>query len=158
MLAIRRLAVLALGVAFGASPLNAATTTRIPFEVVAQPQAGWVQMTQDRVIRNGDEWAAFWTSQFPNHPVPEVDFGTKIVVLTALGFTASDGASIHVTRVTATRHVHVTNDLLTVYIQETRPRATCIGTGQGSAPFEAIVVDNYLEVTFRRTSRYVGCT
>jgi hypothetical protein len=131
--------------------------SELPFVVVPQPIAGRLNQGQDRIIRDQAEWEQFWASQFPEHPAPAVDFEHKLVVLTALGFTVSSGASIHVTRVTL-RHIGtLLNPLVTVHILETRQRASCIGTGDGSAPFEAIVLDSYLDVTFRRTSKYLGC-
>jgi hypothetical protein len=137
---------------------SAGNVSDVPFAVVPQPLAGRLNQGQDRVIRDRLDWEQLWTSQFPEHPVPEVDFEHKMVVLTALGFTFSSGTSIHVTRVTLRRIGRLTNPLMTVYIRETRPRAGCIDTGNGSAPFEAIVLDNYYDVTFRRSTKYVGCS
>ena len=137
---------------------SANVVSSLDFEVVPQPLVGRLEQCQDRVIRDQAEWAQLWGAQFPGYPVPVIDFERKMVVLTAMGETISNGASIHVTRVTLRRVAHLTQPLVTVYIRETRPKATCLGTGDGSAPFEAIVLDNYLEVTFRRTSTYVSCT
>lgn len=156
MSAFRIALVLGLLTAMAPSMASAGGVADVPFDVVSQPIAGRLRQGQDRIIRDQAEWGQFWASQFPEHPIPEVDFERKMVVLTALGFSVSPAASIHVTRVTVQQVGRLTNPLVTIHIRETRQRASCVGP-DGSAPFEAIILDDYLDVTFRRTTKYMGC-
>ena len=103
-----------------ATSVPASDATKVPFEVVPQPYTGKIDQCQDRVIRDRVEWEQLWTSQFPEHSVPEVDFQNEMVILTAMGFTVSHGASIHVTGVTARRVSNRSNPLLIVSIRELR--------------------------------------
>jgi hypothetical protein len=86
------------------------------------PLAGIAEPTR-LVVRDQAAWAAFWTELWSRHDaqpaLPEVDFGSEMVVVVGLGTRPSSGFHVDITAVRAE------GADLAVSVVETRPHATC---------------------------------
>ncbi|MGX2041437.1 hypothetical protein ACWJKU_15090 [Methylocaldum sp. MU1018] len=128
----------------------------IPFEAVPEPEGGkTIDYPLDRAIQDADRWAEFWNEIHPGEPVPTIDFGKRMVVVTALGGgTATSG--IEVTNVT--KSLPGQPPLIKIHIKETRPGPNCIiPMIYAPPPHVLIVTENGGNVTFRRKSEYRYC-
>lgn len=102
----------------------------IPFESILKTSVAFVfDGPQDFVIRDENEWCAFWdrlNSQRLTEPPPcnrnLVDFSREVVFATATGTLSSNcGDSIEVTDV----RVDESRDAVQVFVQQRKPRCAC---------------------------------
>ncbi len=112
----------------------------VSFDEVVEATSPISSITDRRrlLIRDSGAWSDFWTALYSNlAPVPdlpEVDFGSHVVVAATMGERSTGGYSIHIDKV-----LRAGEDLRVVVI-ETSPGPKCQTTQSFTAPATAITV------------------
>lgn len=110
----------------------------LTIETVINTQFSGITEPGRSVIRDGEEWAAFWdevmSTVLPKPPVPEVDFGTSMVVVAAMGMRSSAGHSIVI------EDVYEAESGYYVAVLEMSPEEGCLAATVITAPISAAVV------------------
>jgi hypothetical protein len=112
----------------------------VAFDVVQEattPISG-IRERRREVIADAAEWAALWDEMqsrvMPKPPVPEIDFGTRMVVFASMGERTSGGYMISVLEAAQE------DDVLYVEVEEATPGIECITTDVISTPAVAVSV------------------
>jgi hypothetical protein len=120
-------------------PPNAQVVAFDVVQEVTTPISGIVERRR-AVIANAAEWAELWDEMQsriePKPPVPEIDFGSHMVVFASMGERTSGGYTISVLEAAAE------DDALYVEIEEATPGIECITTDVISTPAVAVSVPN----------------
>lgn len=120
-------------------PAGAVALDIEPFpEPVAQYLHSGLRERARLVIRDADTWEQIWlqvTAHYqPQPPVPEVDFGSSMIVLAAMGGRATGGYAISVD------DVYEAEGRLYAMVRETSPGPGCGVTTALTAPMTAVLV------------------
>ena len=118
-------------------PPNAQVVAFDVVQEVTTPISGIVERRRE-VIADAAEWAALWDEMqsrvMPKPPVPEIDFGARMVVFASMGERTSGGYAISVLEAAQEE------DVLYVEVEEATPGIECITTDVISTPAVAVVV------------------
>ena len=121
-------------------PAGATATTFEVVEEVSSPMSG-IEDRRRLVIRDSGTWSDFWSELAarvePAPPVPEIDFGTSMIIAAAMGQRTSGGYEISV------EEVAEKDGKLYARVQETSPGAACMTITVMTAPVVAVVVPRH---------------
>jgi hypothetical protein len=124
--------------------------TRLPIDTVEKGYRSGVRESLQVVIRNQDEWNAFWKRHSAIEtnppPAPSIDFNREIVVGIFLGEKSTGGYEMEIVR--AERR----DSLLYFYYREKIPSPGAIVTQALTQPFHLVRVPKYdnPQIIFRR--------
>ena len=118
-------------------PPNAQVVAFDVVQEVTTPISGVVEQRRE-VIADATEWAALWDEMqsrlVPKPPVPEIDFGTRMVVFASMGERTSGGYTISVLEAAQE------DDALYVVVEEATPGIQCMTTDVVTTPAVAVSV------------------
>ena len=108
------------------------------------------------VIRDRDAWVELWkqlsSKQFPQPPLPEIDFSREMLIVVAMGEQGTGGFSISVDG------VYEKNNKIEVIVKSFRPGKKCMLTQALTQPVDVVrLKKSDYSVVFRETSETKNC-
>jgi hypothetical protein len=125
--------------------------TRLPIDTVEKGHRSGVRESLQLVIRNQDEWNAFWKRHSAIEknppPAPSIDFNREMVVGIFLGEKSTGGYEVEIFR------AERSDSSLYCYYREERPAPGAVVTHALTQPFHLVRVAKYdnPQIVFRRT-------
>lgn len=138
---------------FGAQLL---ATSPLPDPVITVLNSG-IPDRRRVVIRTATEWAALWNevtaNVSPAPPVPEIDFGSEMLLVASMGTQRSGGHTIGIDSVYLAG-----GGIIHAVVRETSPADSCVVTAALTAPVTAVrMARSSVPVEFRTRSTVHSC-
>jgi hypothetical protein len=131
---------------------------RLVADDVLSIQEAWSGFTQPTLtlITNVQDWAIAWgtlyTNVSPQPALPQIDFGSSVLVLAAMGARPSGGYSIEI------EEVRAQSGTLHVRVLQRSPGPSCVTTAAITAPVHIVQVPREgTHATFSVRSETYGC-
>lgn len=135
----------------------AADTTRLAIQPV-EGVASYTGIEEPRraLLRTEAEWRELWAElaagRIPPPELPVIDFGSRMVIVAAMGRRPTGGYAISI------EDVRATEDVLYVTVVETSPGAGCMTTQALTAPVAVVTVERHPgEPVFREREEALDC-
>jgi len=136
-------------------PAFAQLDNDVSFITILKGTDGGIDNPMDRIITTDKEWQELWNDIHINKsyvpPPPRIDFTKSMIIIATMGMQPSPGHEIKITRITQV------GNMVTVYIEETKPGKVCSPLTMISKPFHIVEADIKLYVTFRRSISFPKC-
>jgi hypothetical protein len=117
--------------------LACAFTTNVPvmeMKTIAKGTMSGVDTARESVVRTPPEWEALWKQHAPGTPLPEIDFGTSMVIALFLGTRPTAGFEVTITEVDRLK------DSIVVRYREARPSRDVMTAQVLTSPFHIVAV------------------
>jgi hypothetical protein len=133
------------------SPTAPGHTEQVAIATVLSASSSGIEVARDEVIRDGATWASVWSElhsrQSPVPPLPSVDFGQHMLLLTALGTRSNGCYSVAIASVARG------GGRLLASVEETAPGTACGCTAALVQPVHVVRAPRRAEPVEFRTRR-----